>query len=202
MKKLNGKRPAGMFLVLVVGVVGLVLAGEGWTVSGGPVDHAVIYVRTISYDTPIRIHEFSVEQAHMGKPKHRDVSEKVAQAAPHLLAADLLESLRHLGFTDVAMAGGDEPLPKGSLVLEGEFTLFDPGSQASRIMWGFGSGKSRVCLRGDVRDGSGTRMASFEHCRKGMGWGKSETELEKETRTLGGDIAAFLDGWAAGRYVH
>ena len=201
MEHLNWKRLAAVALVMTAGVAGAALAGDGWTVTKGPVDHVVVHIKGFSHATPIRIRELSVEQAHMGKPKHRDVAEKAAQAAPHLLAADLLESLRQRGFTDVAMVTDGEPLPGDALVLEGEFTMFDPGSQASRIMWGFGAGKSKVCLKGKVRNGSGAVMATFEHCRKGTGWGKSGGELEKEARTLGDDIAAFLDDWASGRYV-
>ena len=201
MEQLGWKRFAAAALVIAAGAVGTTSAGDGSTVTEGPVDHAVVHLQSFPHSTPIRIREFSVEQAHMGKPKHRDVAEKAAQAAPHLLAADLLESLRHEGFTDVAMAAEDRPLPEDGLVLEGEFTVVDPGSQASRIMWGFGSGKSTVCVEGRVRDGSGAVVATFEHCRKGKGWGASSGQLEKEARTLGGDIAAFFAEWASGRYV-
>ncbi len=87
-------------------------------------------------------------------------------------------------------------------VIQGEFTMFDPGSQSARIMLGFGAGKSRVCISGMVTDRAGKVLARFQHCRKGTGWGKSGGELHKEARSLGYDVAAFLDGWAAGRWVH
>jgi len=204
---MNKKVGGGTFRVIVVvalalGLAVAGLAGKGWPVKDSPLDQAVVFVRSISRDTPIRIRDFSMEHTHMGKPKHRDAAEKVAEAARHLLSADLLEALRNMGFKDVGLAEKDSPLPDPCLVIEGEFTIFDAGSQASRIMWGFGSGRSRVCVAGTVQDRAGTVLAKFEHCRKGTGWGKSGSELRKEAHTLGQDIATFLDGWAAGRYVH
>ncbi len=194
------RRPRMWVLLLCIGLAATAGAGEGRKVQHGPVDYAVVHVDRIARDTPVRIRDFSVERAHLGNPKHRDVSEKVAAAAPHLLSADLLEALRARGFTDVAPAGeGDSEGPV--LVIEGRFTMLDPGSQAARIMLGFGAGKSRVCVSGDVVDASGTVLATFEHCRKGTGWGDSGGELTKEASSLGEDIAAFLDAWASGRYA-
>jgi hypothetical protein len=87
------------------------------------------------------------------------------------------------------------------LVLTGRFTQLNPASQAARVWIGFGAGESKVCVEGRVGDETGKTAGEFSHCRKGLGWGDSDNQMESSAARVGDSIAEFLAEWADGNYA-
>jgi len=193
-------------VVVVAATAGMALAplaaASGRKIKNGPVDEATLHVDSISKETPLRVRAFSVSDADMGKPKHRDTAKRAARHVAGLLALDLVESLREAGFRDVAFLDAGDALPSSYTLVEGAFTQLDAGSQTQRVLWGFGAGKSKVCVAGQVKDDSGKLLGDFKNCRKGLGWGSGEGQMEGDAREEGSHIAAFLSSWANGDLSH
>ena len=122
---------------------------------------------------------------------------------PRLLATALSNKLKELGaFTDVILLDAASPAPAGALVLDGRFTLIDPGSRAKRYFVGFGAGKSGVAVAGSVKGADGALIVSFNQKRIGvMGFagGDSTNKLVSDATSIGEDIADFLSAWATGK---
>ena len=109
------------------------------------VDHSKLTGDRISKDTLIVVHAFDASTADLGSFKHIDTATRVAEAAPHQIAVDIVETLRAHGFTAVTLS--DSPAPAGdALQLVGTFTEIIPGSQSTRVWIGFGAGASKVCI--------------------------------------------------------
>jgi len=176
------------------------LARDTIQVKHQAVDHASLNVVQISKDSPIHVRLFSVSDADLGKPKHLDTAELLSRTAPHLLAVDVVESLRGAGFDEVVVDESNALAPEGTLVLSGKFTELNPGSQAARAWIGFGAGRSKVCVEGTLSDHAGTELGNFSHCRKGLGWGESGGQMEKSAIRVGDSIAQFLTEWADEKY--
>jgi len=176
-------------------------AAESFRVTNAAVDNATLSTDRISKDQSIHVQLFNSADAYLGKPKHRDTAELLARSAPHLLAVDIVEALRDAGFSDVMLDEAAESSAKPYMVLTGKFTELNPGSQAARAWIGFGSGKSKVCVEGQVNDAAGSVLAKFSHCRNGLGWGDSSVQLSDSAVRVGDSIATFLTDWASGRYA-
>lgn len=164
--------------------------------AGGELDHKEILSGEISRETPIHVHPFSTSEADLGNPKFIDTANAMAKSAPHLLATDIVATLREAGFTAVTLdetAGGRSP---DALNVSGRFTRLDPGSQNLRVWVGFGAGESKVCISGEVSDPDGAKLAEFADCRNGLGWGSSGPQGEEGAEILGERIARFLIDWA------
>ena len=165
--------------------------------AAGRLDHSQTYAGKISRNTAIHVHLFSTSDADLGNPKFRDTANAMAKSAPHLLATDIVEALRNSGFTAVSL-DETEGEPSGeALNLTGRFTHLNPGSQNLRVWIGFGAGKSKVCIEGELTDASGEKLADFADCRNGLGWGSSAPQGDKGAEILGDDVAGFLIDWAA-----
>ncbi|RLA34576.1 MAG: hypothetical protein DRR11_02475 [Gammaproteobacteria bacterium] len=176
-------------------------AAESIRVTDAAVDNVTLSADRISRDQSIHVQLFNSADAYLGKPKHRDTAELLARSAPHLLAVDIVEALRDAGFSDVMLDEAAESSAKPHLVLAGKITELNPGSQAARAWIGFGSGKSKVCVEGHVSDAAGTILANFSHCRNGLGWGDSSSQLADSAVRVGDSIATFLTAWANGQYA-
>jgi hypothetical protein len=180
-----------------------VLADSPVTVKDKPLDHATLNVGQIAVDSPIHIHLFETSGVKLGKAKHQDTARMMAGTVPHLLAVDIVESLRADGFGNVTL---DDPSSanKGpdseGLSLQGRFTELNPGSQATRQWIGFGAGKSKVCIEGQLLDSEGNQLGEFTDCRSGLGWGGSAGELQGSAQSIGDGIAKLLGNWAHGKY--
>lgn len=177
-------------------------AAESIRVTDAAVDNVTLSADRISKDQSIHVQLFNSADAYLGKPKHRDTAELLARSAPHLLAVDIVEALRDAGFSDVMLDEAAESSAKPHLVLTGKFTELNPGSQAARAWIGFGSGKSKVCVEGQVNDAAGAVLAKFSHCRNGLGWGDSSSQMANSAVRVGDSIATFLTDWANGQYAH
>jgi hypothetical protein len=195
-------------LMLVV-AVGPAVADDGRVIQKSPLDHATLYQDSISKDVPVRIRSFSTEEADLGtgakknKPKYRQIAEEMKQNAPEVLVTSLSENLREQGFSDVEPVDGDQPLPEECLVIEGEFTRLNPGSQSKRYWAGFGAGKSQVCTSGRILNANGDLLLDFKHCRHeaiGLFGGESEGQMAKDTHATGLHLAEFMAKWADGVY--
>jgi len=192
-------------------VVSAALAGEGRKIKKSPLDHVILYESLISKDSPIRLREFPTDNADLGtganqnKPKYQEIARDMQENAPKLTLQAVMDGLKEEGFTDVAVAKEDEAIPDDALVIEGEFTKLNPGSQGKRYWAGFGAGKSQVCASGKVVRGTqGDVLMEFDHCRNqaiGMFGGDSEAQMSKDSRGTGSHLAEFMGKWAEGKYA-
>jgi hypothetical protein len=66
---------------------------------------------------------------------------------------------------------------------------------------GFGAGESKVCVIGRIDDEAGKMVGEFSHCQKGLGWGKSDNQMESSAARVGDSIAMFLTQWADGEFA-
>ena len=124
-------------------------------------------------------------------------------SAPIALAQSLInqiESRKVLGGAELAGEGAG---PDGALHLRGEFTVLNPGSRGKRFWVGMGAGRSRVCVKGELVDGEGRPLFTFEHCRSGTGsWsfvgGRSEGLMISDLSGTAEKLSAFLESWSHG----
>ncbi len=166
-----------------------------WSVRGDPVDHAELKAPKVAPGSTIYVKEFSVDDANLGKSKHKDTAERLVSIIPHLFAIDLVEELRNDGF-DAQLDSG-EPVPDGSLILAGRFSDLDPGSQSARVWIGFGAGRSRVCIEGEVTEAQSV-LGEFSHCRAGIGWGESDQQVAKNADRMAEQVAELFARWSSG----
>ena len=187
------------------------LTGEGRKIKKSPLDRVTIYRDSISRDTPIRVRRFATEDADLGtgskdknKPKYREIALRMQETAPRMTLEGAIVNLQAHGFADVAeLSEGDEP-PGDCLIVEGEFTLLNPGSQGKRYLVGFGAGKSKLCAAGKVVYTSGQVWMEFDHCRHeawGLFGGDSTGQMSKDSHATGSHFAEFMDLWSRGKYA-
>ncbi len=164
--------------------------------AAGDMDYVVIHSGSLSKASAIHIHPFSTAEADLGKPKFRDTAIAMAKSAPHLLATDIVETLRSTGFSNVTLDESDGDRSADVISVTGSFTKLDPGSQNLRVWIGFGAGESQVCISGKATDPAGELLAEFADCRSGLGWGASGPQGEASAEILGSRVAGFLIKWA------
>jgi hypothetical protein len=162
------------------------------TLAGGKMDSQRVYGGDLSKGTAIHVHPFSTAEADLGKPKFHDTATAMAKSAPHLLATDIVETLRNAGFTAVTLDESEGNKPPEAINVTGRFTRLDPGSQNLRVWIGLGAGESKVCISGEVTDSGGNKLADFADCRNGLGWGSSGPQGEKGAEILGARLAGFI----------
>lgn len=159
-------------------------------------DKSKTYAEQLSKSSAIHVHLFSTSEANLGNQKFRDTANAMSKSAPHLLATDIVGALRHSGFTAVTLDETVGEPSEDALNLTGRFTQLNPGSQNLRLWIGFGAGKSKVCIEGELTDKSGVKLADFSDCRSGLGWGSSAPQGDKGAVILGEEVAKFLADWA------
>jgi hypothetical protein len=184
-----------------VAVLPIGFAHEGHEAKHAPLDFAIVHVDKVSRLMPVRVREFDTGAAHLGKGKTRSQAEEMETVAPGRLSQELLSGLEANGFKDIAVVKEGEELPEACLVIEGNFTVLNPGSSTKRVLWGFGAGKTQVCIRGSVLDADGESLAEFDHCRMGLGWSSAQSQMSGDTEHMGDQIARFLAAWADGKYA-
>jgi len=141
------------------------------------------------------VHAFDITNADLGKFKHQDTAKRSAQTAPHLLAVDIVETLRGHGFSNITLSESSEPEGE-ALQLVGNFTEINPGSKATRAWIGFGAGASKVCVSGTL-EADGEVVGEFKDCEKGLGWGDSSAQTSGESSRIGANIGELLLAWTA-----
>lgn len=174
-----------------------------------PVDSGRVLAPALE-GAPLVIRRFSTEHTSFGtaektgKTKAQDVARQMESTAPPALAQSLVDQLRkEKVFPSVALLDDDEPLPEGSMVLEGEFTELNPGSRGKRFWVGLGAGRSKVCIRGRVLGPDREELLTFDHCRSGtMGWfgGRAEGMMFTDVAGAAEKVSEFLAGWSRGAY--
>ena len=120
----------------------------------------------------------------------------MAKSAPHLLATDIVETLRDAGFTALTLDESEGRRPPDVINVTGGFTRLDPGSQNLRVWIGLVAGESKVCISGEVTDSGGNKLADFAGCRNGLAWCASGSQGEKGAEIVGARVAGFLIDWA------
>ena len=172
------------------------------TVKGGILDEVKLYADKLPASTRVVIRPFSATDADIVKGDKKEETKTMQSDGPRMLAERFVAKLKELGpFTDVSMLDSGATAPVDALVVEGKFTEIDPGSRAKRYLVGFGSGKSGVTVEGSVK-AFGTLVASFEQRRigvMGLAGGDSLGKLAGDTRSIGEDLAKFLNAWATGK---
>jgi len=163
--------------------------------SSHNLDSATTADEVLDATLPVRIERFSVDRANLGRAKHADTAVMVRDTAVQMLLVDLIEELRDAGFADVAEFDAQESLADYYRVA-GQFTELNPGSQSARVLWGFGAGKSRVCIDGSVEKANKDVAGTFRTCQKSLGWGDSSEQLEAEVDRIGLDLSNFLIDWS------
>jgi len=156
------------------------------------IKHGKLSVSAIPKSTHIHIHPFSTNQINFDS----DTARTMAKSAPHLLATDIVYTLRNAGFTNVTLDETKGGAAEKSMSLVGSFTKLNPGSQNLRLWIGFGAGESEVCVEGKLKDTQGKVVGTLSHCENGIGWGGSKAQIEVEARTMGEKIGAFVSGIA------
>jgi len=178
----------------IVLIAGTMVFG-GAEASDKGIDHSELRGDMIAKDTAIVVHAFDSSKADLGSFKHIDTATRAAATAPHLVAVDIVETLREHGFTDVTLS--DSAAPAGdALQLLGTFTEINPGSQSTRVWIGFGAGASKVCISGTLQTASGEIVGDFKDCEKGLGWGNSGDQTEGEAARIGANVGQLIDSWA------
>ena len=162
------------------------------TLAGGKMDSQRVYAGDMSKETAIHVHPFTTAEADLGNPKSHDTAAAMAKSAPHLLATDIVETLRDAGFTSVTLDESAGQRRPDAINVTGRFTKLNPGSQNLRVWIGLGAGESKVCISGEVTDSSGNKLADFADCRSGLGWGSSVPQGDKGAEILGLRVARFL----------
>ncbi|MDF7826354.1 DUF4410 domain-containing protein [Pontiellaceae bacterium B12227] len=187
-------------MLLGLGLVGLGVVSGCSTSSGGssaaPLSESHIYADSIDKSSPIYVKLFSTENTEMKILPDEDTSLAIAASIPHLVTADIVHTLRGKGFSNVMLETSGIAAPENALVLDGRFTLIDSGSQAARIWIGFGTGKSQVCIEGQLADAAGRKICDFRECAGGIGWGSSAPQMETEGHTIGQKVGHFIAGLA------
>ena len=164
--------------------------------AGGKMDSQRVYAGELSKQGAIHIHPFSTAETELGKSKFRDTATAMAKSAPHLLATDIVETLRDAGFTAVTLDESEGDRSPDAINVTGRFTKLDPGSENLRVWIGLGAGESKVCISGEVTDSGGNTLADFADCRNGLGWGASGPQGDKGAEILGTRVAGLLIRWA------
>ncbi|TDI34316.1 MAG: DUF4410 domain-containing protein [Acidobacteria bacterium] len=177
-------------------------------IDDGILDWIRISEPRIPADAAIIIHLFDASKADLGtgsrssKEKHFQEARTMQEEAPPLFASELIDAIKKIGpFQNVSPAVDVATPPENALIIEGRFTVLDPGSRAKRYWGGFGAGKGVWVIRGTVKDVSGNLLAEFEQKRitvMGAFGGNPVKKLRADCERLGEDVALFLNAWATG----
>ena len=97
---LLGGTMIGMLLWINIG-----MADDPLKIHNQDVDQGILNVMRISSSATLLVKIFDSSNANLGNPKHRDTAELLARTTPHLLAVDIVESLRESGFSEVLLDG-------------------------------------------------------------------------------------------------
>ncbi len=203
--------------MMILGSLVLLAAGPAQLIAGDEVDREIergllswVHLRSEppGADAVIVVRSFDAGEADLGtgaeggKPKHVAAAKKMQEDAPGVLAEQMVEQLKALAyFAEVHLDSGDASA--GSpLVLEGRFTILNPGSKAKRYFAGFGAGREVLEIQGVLKDASGTVLAEFRQKRisvMGVFGGDYQKKMAAGMKRFGNDVATFLHAWSTGQ---
>ncbi len=155
----------------------------------------------------VLVKAFGTENTHFGKlnkERQKETAANMKAVAPVSLQQSLIQHLTSEGaFSEVAAYEEGEP-PANAVLVEGEFTILNPGNRNKRYFIGAGAGKSKVCVEGRVVTAAGELLGEFADCRSGTGMmaftgGRAEGMMSNDVYRGAVNIGDFLSTWAAGQ---
>ena len=157
-----------------------------------------------SADAKVLVRAFDSTEADLGKQKkerQKETAKNMQTMAPIAFRAALVQRLSEAGGFAEVLALDEGEIPANSLVVEGRFTVLNPGNRAKRYWGGFGAGKAKVCIEGRVLNPEGEELATFADCRSGTGMlsfagGKAEGMMSNDVYKAAFNSAEFLSLWA------
>lgn len=197
---------AALAAVSAFGVPSALAADEEMVIREGVLDEIRLKALGLPKDIGVIVRKFSTDRASLGTAEAGDHEKRVEAAtmmkreAPLLFAKTMVDSLS-LGGTFLFAKESEEAPPENAIVVEGRFTLINPGSRAKRWAAGFGAGKSQIEVEGTVKNSKGDLLAEFRHRRVsgfGVGGGDYVKFLSDDTKDCARDTAIFLKRWATG----
>jgi hypothetical protein len=201
-------RPPIILVTLLALSAALGARAGGRATATADVDRATFHQGVLPRGVPLACRTFDASGADLGtgkseeKKKKHEAAETLQEAAPPLFDTALRTALEESGvFASVVQLGPDDAVPDGAALVEGRFTLINPGSKGKRYWVGMGAGKSKICFDGRVLAPDGTAVADFEHCRVGtIGWfggdaaGMMATDVRKGATNLGDFVVHLAQG--------
>jgi len=179
------------------------------TIREGVLDEIELKSLGLPKDVGVIVRKFSAERADLGtaekgdNPKRVEAAKMMQREAPRMLGETLVETLS-LGGTFVFAKESEETPPENAVVVEGRFTMINPGSRAKRWV-APGAGKSGIAVEGTVKNAKGEVLAEFRHTRHsgiGLAGGDYVKFLSDDTKDVARDMAVFLKRWATGGNLH
>ena len=180
------------------------------TIKEGVLDEIDLKVLQLPKDVGLLIRKFTSDRADLGtaekgdNPKRVEAAQMMQREAPRMFGETLIQTLT-LGGAFKFTKESEESASDDALVVEGRFTMINPGSRAKRYWGGFGAGKSGIAVEGAVKNSKGEVLATFKHMRHsgfGLGGGDYVKFLSDDTKDVARDIAVFLKRWATGGDLH
>ena len=177
-------------------------------IEEGLLDLIDLHVEKPPENVPIVIRPFASDKADLGtgaeggKETRTAAAKTLQHEGPGLLAESFLAEMKKQGVYSEVRIDDASAIADNALIIEGEFTMIDPGSKAKRYWGGFGAGKSGLEVKGVVKNAAGQVLAEFRQKRIGvMGvfGGDYEGKLRSDCKSVGEDIAVFLSSWAKGK---
>ena len=120
---------------IVVGVLLFAFAGLYQAAEEYVLDRYEVKSAAVPSASPILIKDFSTENTDFGKLKketQKETASMMKRAAPSAFTESLKTRLDESGVFGETSEYDDGELAEGSLLLEGEFTVLNPGNRAKR----------------------------------------------------------------------
>ena len=158
---------------LIVGALGLAVSSLCANAEEEYVlDHFEVLSVAVSPGSSFLIGKFSTENTDFGKlkkEKQRETAAMMKRAAPSAFTESLRTRLEEAGLFEEVEVHDGGVLPETAFLLEGKFTVLNPGNRSKRY-WAMGAaGKSKICIVGRVLDAEGAELIAFDDCRTGIG---------------------------------
>jgi len=190
---------------VVIGVVSLAYGGLCQASEGYVLDSYEVKSAAESSRSPILISDFSVENTNFGKlkkEKQKETAAMMKRAAPSAFTESLRSRLDESGVFGEIGDYDEGEVAEGSLLLEGEFTILNPGNRASRYWSSGAAGKSQICFVGRVLNADGAEVVTFKDCRKGVGFwtmgGNSSGLMMEDLDHAAEALTNVLTAWVRG----
>jgi hypothetical protein len=158
-------------------------------------------------DAVIVVRAFDASEADLGtgaeggNEKLVEAAKEMQANAPEILAEAMVKELKALEyFAGVLLDSGNAPA-ENTILLEGRFTVLNPGSRTKRYFVGFGAGKEQFEIEGVIKSPAGAILIEFRHDRgavMGVAGGDYQKKMAAGMEHFGKDIAAFLYAWSRG----
>jgi hypothetical protein len=190
--------------------VAVATALSAWLAAGAAevkIDAYEVQQSQAPADSTVLVRAFDSSEADLGKQKKKrqqETAQNMQTMAPIAFREALVQRLSEAGTYAEVRALDEGEVAPNSLVVEGRFTVLNPGNRAKRYWGGFGAGKAKVCVEGRVVDAEGVELATFSDCRSGTGMfsfagGKAEGMMSNDVYKAAFNTAEFLSLWAKGQ---